>query len=322
MADATSGVKPTSFVIVPHALVSRRDLSDAGFRLLAYLLTFARPGKPEVWPEQETLAADLGWSTDKVGRTQAHLIALGLVKIARRIRDRAGKFRQNVLNVAAAMLAPAMLAPAMLAPAVVAPKTQTAELRSGKDTPTQKPRPSIPQICGPLKKTNSLPTKEQQQATQSEQKIEPEPLPGVVVLLTQKGMERETARRLYREHGEPRCRLALTLLSAAKNVHDAGAWLCRAIERGYKPQQAAPPLSSGAQKGQTGASSVEAGSEEWDRARARHLGRVPEAEFAQLKARAEKHLRDTCRLAHFSADTLAQKMAQAWRFQCEGKVRA
>ncbi len=316
MADAIPGVKPTSFVIVPHALVSRRDLSDAGFRLLAYLLTFARPGKPEVWPEQETLAADLGWSTDKVGRTQAHLVALGLVKIARRIRDRAGKFRQNVLNVAAAMLAPAMLAPA-----VVAPKTQTAELRSGKDTPTKKPRLSRPQICGPLKKTNSLPTKEQQQATQSEQKIEPEPLPDVVVLLTQKGMEKETARRLYREHGEPRCRLALALLSAAKNVHDAGAWLCRAIERGYKPRQAAPPIS-GAQKGQTGASSVEAASEEWDRARARHLGNVPEAEFAQLKARAEKHLRDTCRLAHFSQDTLAQKMAQAWRFQCEGKVTA
>jgi hypothetical protein len=52
----------------------------------------------------------------------------------------------------------------------------------------------------------------------------------------------------------------------------------------------------------------------------RHLGNVPEAEFAQLKARAEKFLRDKCGLGYFTDDLLAQKMAQAWRFQCEGKV--
>ncbi len=77
---------------------------------------------------------------------------------------------------------------------------------------------------------------EEQQTARPVQRPEPDPVPepAVVVSLTQKGMERNTARRLVALYGEKRAQAALALLAAQKGVKEAAGWLYRAIERGYQ----------------------------------------------------------------------------------------
>jgi hypothetical protein len=61
-----------------------------------------------------------------------------------------------------------------------------------------------------------------------------DPDPVVVLSLCERGMERNTAKRLVALYGEKRAQAALALLGAQKAVSDAAGWLYRAIERGYQ----------------------------------------------------------------------------------------
>ncbi len=319
LPDATLGVNPNApgtpapaaFVQLPQTLIFDARLSAVDLRVACVLLTYTRPGKPEAWPSQDKVAEAIGLSVDTVQRALKSLQASGYL-LVRRLRDRLGRLGKNVYNLAAV---------AGLVPAKKAVPAHTAPVQSGETPAKRKPRPSIPHPCGVLKKNNSLNTEEQQQVAPPESKAEPIPHPLVVALL-EIDVKKPVAERLVRD--DPQEVEKQLRYLPMRRVTDKAAALVASVLNGWgKPAQAQQVPSGAAyraQSGQTGASA--AASEEWERARARHLGGVPEAEFAQLKARAEKHLRGTCRLAHFSQDTLAQKMAQAWRFQCEGKVRA
>ena len=90
--------------------------------------------------------------------------------------------------------------------------------------------------CGTLRESEPA-MRERQQHTNTRTDSTPAPVPpepAVVVSLTQKGMERNTAKRLVALYGEKRAQAALALLAAQKGVKEAAGWLYRAIERGYQ----------------------------------------------------------------------------------------
>ena len=145
------------FVSLPHCIITDTRLTDADLRLMCYLLTYARKQRQKSWPEQETIAAELGWSLDKVQRCVSHLLNLGYVTVTR-LRDAAGRYYRNVYGLAAIFA----LLPKQKDAAAAA--VHAADSRHRQPPPLPEPCPSIPQIRGSQseKQTKNVCEKEQQ----------------------------------------------------------------------------------------------------------------------------------------------------------------
>jgi len=232
MADASPGVNShpaTAFVQLPQALIFDARLSAVDLRVACVLLTYTRPGKPEAWPSQETIADSIALSVDTVQRALKSLQAFGYL-LVRRLRDRLGRLGKNVYNLAAV----AGLLPGR------APVNHAAPARFGVTHATPKPSPSIPHPCGILKKTNSLHAKEQQQAEPTERTAEPlpEPDPVVVLSLEKRNISRTVAERVARLYPRERVKAAALAVDAyikSKSGGDVNRLIQAAARDGWTP---------------------------------------------------------------------------------------
>ncbi len=167
--------------------------------------TIARNAKRRgyCWAKTETLAAWFGVSRVHMWRLLNKLAAFGRLVI------------EPVPGSHERRLYPVFLAPAKKRTcSEQVTKTRSHLITSGTSAKAEKT-------------TNSTPPPLPRPAT--------DPVPAVVVSLTQKGMQRNTATRLVALYGEKRAQAALALLAAQKGVKEAAGWLYRAIERGYQP---------------------------------------------------------------------------------------